>query len=530
MKKNSSSKTKLIVINGGRLTIAEIADLVSSNSVKIQLDSKALRELEKSHTFLTNAVNKNDTVIYGVNTGFGPMANYLLAQDQIKLLQKNLVLSHAVGLGQKLPDTFVLAAMIVRLNTLVKGYSGISKSLAYQLTNFINKRIIPMVPEHGAVGTSGDLVQLAHIALGLLGKGQGSTDGKLVSIDSLLKKHKISPYVLKPKEGLSLINGTSMMTGIAAVLSFESMRILSIATRAGALALELVQGFEDSFGARLHELRPHPGQMVIARALRRLLVDSSLIQNRKILHKRVNKEKVVKAISGSVQEIYSFRCIAQILGPVYDTLTRTWDTVEIEMNAVTDNPILDRDRGQFLHGGNFHGEYIAAAADELKARIVKLTMLSERRLNFFLNHKVNQIFPPFLNLDTPGLTLGLQGLQFVATSTTAHSQTLAFPMSIHSISTNADNQDVVSMGTDATLLLKNVIDNAYIVLAIELVALAQGVEYLKVKPQLSKASRELVAFVRQFVKPIIGDREVQTELQSLANALRGWEQANLEWK
>ncbi|MDR3642059.1 MAG: aromatic amino acid ammonia-lyase [Candidatus Doudnabacteria bacterium] len=520
-------KSKSFFINGHTLNPRSLATFTASHRQHIEINSSALNKAEIGHRFLADTVEKNNRVIYGINTGFGPMANYILAHGQIEDLQKNLILSHAAGLGEKLPDEYVLAAMVVRLNTLVLGHSGVSPELLKRLEQFINLRIIPVVPKHGAVGTSGDLVQLAHIALAIIGQGEVVYKNQRQKTAAVLKQLGIKPYKLKPKEGLALINGTAMMTGIAALLCVETADILSLAVRNGCLALELVKAYSDSFGPVIHQLRPHPGQSAIAKTMRTVLANSQLIRNRDGLNKQANQSKEVHKISDSVQEFYSMRCLAQVLGPAYDTLSHTWKTTEIEVNSVTDNPIVDWEHKTFLHGGNFHGDYIAVAMDQLKMSLVKLTMLSERRLNFFLNNKINQTFPPFLNLDTPGLTLGLQGLQFVATSTTAHSQTLAYPMNLHSIPTNGDNQDIVSMGSDAALLTGEVLENARIVLGIELFALCQAVDFLKVKNRLSKQSRNLYGFVRENAEKVTADRSLSLELQSFLAKLKTSQEINL---
>ncbi len=520
-------KQKFISLDGKKLRLKDINAFISGSRGQVKINSRALKTANLAHAFLNKALEKNGKIIYGINTGFGPMANYALAKGQLLDLQNNLILSHAVGMGERIQDEFVLAAMVIRLNTLLQGYSGSSKELIKALQRFINLKIIPVVPEHGAVGTSGDLVQLAHIALALLGKGKVNFKGEIHKTSQLLSRLKIKPYTLKPKEGLSLINGTSMMTGIASNVCRESGNLLSLAVRNGCLALEIIKAYKDSFSEKLHELRPHNGQVVIAAKMRKLLAGSPFIRSRMVLAKHANYGKEVVKINESVQEVYSLRCSAQILGPIYDTLGHAAKITETEMNSVTDNPIVDWENNKFLHGGNFHGDYIAVAMDQLKSSLVKMTMLSERRLNFFLNNKINQTFPPFLNLKTPGLTLGLQALQFVATSTTANSQTLAYPMNLHSISSNGDNQDVVSMGTDAALLTDKVAENAYIVLAIESLALCQAVDYLKINKQLSKESQKLYNFVRQNIKKIIADREIHEELDSLLTNLKKWEDVNI---
>jgi histidine ammonia-lyase len=520
-------KSNTILLNGEGLTVTNLYSLVSQPKARVNISKTSLGAVAKTHNFLQQSLEKNNKVIYGINTGFGPMASYLLARHQLEDLQTNLILSHAVGLGQKLPDDFVLAAMAIRLNTLAKGYSGASPELLQQLEKFINLRIIPIVPNHGSVGASGDLVQLAHIALALLGQGQASFKGKVQNLPAILKQTGLKPYKLKAKEGLSLINGTAQMSGIAALVCYHSHNLLDLAVRNGSLALELVRAYQDGFGPELQSLRPHPGQIAIATAMRQLLKDSRLTRDRSSLNKNANHGDKVNHINESVQEFYSLRCLPQILGPVYQNLHSVWETVKTEINSAADNPIVYAKNRTFLHGGNFHGDYVAAGMDQLKAGLVKLTMLSERRLNFFLHDKINGLFPPFMNLHTPGLTLALQAMQFTATSTTARSQTLAFPMSVHSIPSNADNQDVVSMGTDAALLAAEVLDNAYIVLAIELLALCQGVDFLKNQKLLSTESRKLYQLVRKQVPSIVADRHIQPEMESLVQGLKSWDRKNI---
>ena len=314
-----------------------------------------------------------------------------------------------------------------------------------------------------------------------------------------------------------MINGTSVMTGISAIACAEAARLLSLSTRLGALGLELVAAFNDGISETLHSVRPHAGQIKIAKSLRSLLSSSRLLRNRHALDHNgdTKNDYETQEIPEDVQEVYSLRCIPQILGPALETLLKVRKTVEIEMNSVSDNPVVDWRSKKFLHGGNFHGDVVAVAIDQLKASLVKITMLSERQINFFLNRKINRMFPPFLNMKKPGLNLALQGLQFVATSTTAQSQSLAFPHNVHSISTNGDNQDVVSMGADAALMASKVVENLGIVLAIEAVTLAQAVDIRDVKDRISRESRKLYELVRTVVLPITEDRSLTPELHKL---------------
>ncbi len=499
-----------IVISGDLLTVNQVSQLVQDEAVEVVFEENVYSNASRSRAFLDE--HREKTVIYGLNTGFGPMASHIVGKEQLTDLQRNLIMSHAVGMGQAVPSHYVLAAMLVRLNTLCMGRSGVSIELLEQLQAAINHRIVPVVPEHGAVGTSGDLVQLAHIALGLIGEGQVEFEGEHIDAKEAWARIGGSPYVLKPKEGLSLINGTSFMSGIAALMCSDVDHLLSLAASTGAWALELVEGFDDGIAERFHRFRPHPGQMAVAHALRDLTEGSRLTKRRSDFQSRHNITRDTHLIDEGVQEVYSLRCIPQILGPMVDSLTQSWNIVETEINSTTDNPVVDVQQRQFWHGGHFHGEYIAMVADQLRANLAKLMLLTERRINFFLNRKVNGFLPPFLNMKTPGLTLGLQGLQFVATSTAAQGQTLAYPHRIHSISTNADNQDVVSMGTDSTLMTMRVIEQAYIVLAIELVALAQATDIRQVHDQLSPVAVQLYQSVRDAMAPVSEDRVLVDDL------------------
>ena len=521
-KKESTSHSKfsknVLTLDGSTLTAEAINNFIQNTDATVAIAPAALTLMKKTRKVVTDNMTKRP--IYGVNTGFGPMVTHIIAAKELVSLQYNLLRGHAVGMGEPVKDEFVLAAMLVRLNTIVKGNSGASPELALTFTELINHRIIPIVPEHGAVGTSGDLVQLAHIALAVIGEGEVMYQGRRRATKDALAKAGIKPHQLGPKEGLSLINGTSMMSGIASLLVLDAERISDIAVRTGTLAFELMHGFTDVLHPELHRVRPHEGQESVAGVMRGMLKSSKLLSNRDSFVGKIHingKTHVTKVL---LQEVYSLRCMPQILGPIIETIRDARKTVTTEVNSVTDNPIIDIKNGHFLHGGNFHGDYVATAMDQMKAALVKLTLLTERRVNLFLNQNINKHFPPFLNVNQPGLTMALQGLQFVATSTTAQSQSLAYPHSLHSISTNGDNQDVVSMGTDAALLAAKVIDNAYTLLAIELVTLAQAVDVLGAKNQLSDESKTLVEKVRSIIPTINADRPLTNEIMTLCEAMK----------
>ena len=319
------------------------------------------------------------------------------------------------------------------------------------------------------------------------------------------------------------------MSGIAALMCSDMERLLSLATRMGAWAFELVSGFDDGLAQRFHALRPHPGQMAVAQALRELTINSQMTRRREAFQAEHRLTHETYRIDEDVQEIYSLRCIPQIIGPMLDVFKQAYSIVETEINAVTDNPVVDVEHNQFWHGGHFHGEYIAMVADQLRASIAKLMMLAERRISFFLNERRTRGLPPFLNMRTPGLTLALQGLQFVATSTTAHGQTLAYPHRLHSISTNADNQDVVSMGSDSALLTMKVIEDAFIVLAIEAITLAQATDVMRIQDRLSPAAQRLYGSLREQISPVVEDRVLVDDLARVIAWARKDQQIPVNW-
>lgn len=507
-----------LVLTGCHLKIHEVVKFITDKDVEVVVPEDVRENLRQCRLFLEK--HTQDRITYGVNTGFGPMASYLIGKDKLDALQLNLVRSHAVGVGKPIESRFVLAAMLVRLNTLLRGYSAVSEDLIDHLLVLLNNRIAPIIPEHGAVGTSGDLVQLAHIALALVGEGDVIMDDKQMPAMKALKKVGSKPYQLKSKEGLALINGTSVMTGIGALLVSDAEHLVEVAIKNGAFALELIHGFKDGISETLHSLRPHSGQVYVASRLRNILETSQLLRERPDFQIKFALEDNTHHIPEEVQEVYSMRCIPQILGPVHDTVLKAKETIEIEMNSVSDNPIVDYNNEMLLHGGNFHGDYIATAIDQVKMGLVKLTLLTERRINFFLNSKVNQHLPPFLNLNEPGLTLALQALQFVATSTTAQSQSFGYPHSLHTISTNADNQDVVSMGTDAALILYKVVENFETLLTIEAITLSQAVDVTEVVEQLGQPIKEYYHNVRNVFPAIIEDRYLEDKIEKVRHIIK----------
>ncbi len=483
-----------------------------------EVPEEVIARVEASHDFLLKF--SKDKVIYGINTGFGPMAQYKIdAQDQIQL-QYNLIRSHATGQGTPISTKDVRAVMLCRYNTLSLGYSGVSRGVIEQLGAYIKNDLCPIIPEHGSVGASGDLVQLAHLALGLIGEGKCAYKGAVRPVSEVLEELNLQPLELKLRDGLALINGTSCMTGIGMINIKHAHNLINWSTLVGSIINELVEAYDDSFSEELNRVKRHRGQNKVAKAMRSSLADSKRIRKRENhLFASVSSEKVIP-IKEKVQEYYSFRCIPQVLGPVHDEICNAEKILVEEISSANDNPIIDIEKQNVYHGGNFHGDYVAYEMDKLKIGITKLSMLCERQLNYLLNEKLNDRFPAFLNLGKLGLNFGVQGIQFTATSTTAENQTLSFPMSIHSISNNNDNQDIVSMGTNAANMCRKVIENSFQVLAIESIAIAQAIDYIDVDHTLSENTLKFRKMIRNFVAPIKEDRFLAEEIANLTEHLK----------
>lgn len=479
------------------------------------LTAGVMKRVEKSFDFLQKF--SKDKVIYGVNTGLGPMAQFKINDEDVVRLQYNLIRSHSSGTGTPLPAAYVKAAVLARLNTLCLGKSGVHPSVVRLLHTLLEREIVPLIFSHGGVGASGDLVQLAHLALVMIGEGEVFYKGKRRNTKEVFAEEKIEPITVTKREGLALMNGTSVMNGIGMINCLYAERLLNHITACSAALNEIVESYDDHMSAPLNEAKKHSGQQRIAARMRERLTDSQLIQKREehLYKKEADDPIFIK----KVQEIYSLRCVPQILGPVLDTLDNVKKVLTDEVNSANDNPIVDAEREHIYHGGNFHGDYVALEMDKLKLVTVKMTMLAERQLNFLLNAKVNEIWPPFVNLGTLGLNLGMQGVQFTAVSTTAESQTLANPVYVHSIPNNNDNQDIVSMGTNAALMTKTVIENGYEVVAVELMALAQAIEISGQQDRLSAKTKQLYEAVRNIMPPFKEDLIMYPYVQKVKDFL-----------
>ena len=483
---------------------------------QISLSKETASEIARCYDFLQQFVA--DKIIYGVNTGFGPMAQYRISDQMLLHLQYNLIRSHATGAGAPLPDIYVKAAMLARLGTFVQAQSGVHPALPQLLVEFINRDICPLVPEHGSVGASGDLVQMAHIALALIGEGEVRCDSRWYSAAEAFEKKGLKPFAVHLREGLAITNGTSMMTGIGLVNLVYTGRLLNWAVLASVLINEIASSYDDFMSETLNDSKRHYGQSEIARAMR-TVVDGSRCTRKREEELYTNGHQDKKTFDHKVQPYYSLRCVPQVLGPVLDAVKGAIGVLVNELNSACDNPIVDPRTQQVYHGGNFHGDYISFEMDKLKIAVTKLTMLAERQLNYLFHDRINEILPPFVNMGVPGLNYGMQAAQFTATSTTAECQTLSNPMCVHSIPNNNDNQDVVSMGTNSALMAKTVIENSYQVMSIHFMALVQAVDCLGIRDKLSPNTRVEYDKIRAFFPAFADDTPKYKEIERMKNYL-----------
>lgn len=498
------------------LELKDFQKIIIENE-KIELDESLLSRVNASFQFLKE-FSKNK-VIYGVNTGFGPMAQFKISDEDTHQLQYNLIRSHSSGIGNPLPAQEVKACMLARMNTLSLGNSGVHESVIYLLQELINRDIIPLIFEHGGVGASGDLVQLAHLALVLIGEGEVFYRGDRKSTKEVFETEGLEPIKVEIREGLALMNGTSVMSGIGIVNAYKANQLTDISIKLSCAINEIVQAYDDHFSEALNGTKRHYGQQKVAERMRAHLADSKLIRKRED-HLYTHFEEQEKVFKEKVQEYYSLRCVPQILGPVLDTLEYTEKVLENEINSANDNPIINVEDQHVYHGGNFHGDYISLEMDKLKIVVTKLTMLAERQLNYLLNAKINEILPPFVNLGKLGFNFGMQGVQFTATSTTAESQMLSNPMYVHSIPNNNDNQDIVSMGTNAAVICRKVIENAFEVLAIEAITIVQAIEYLGFQDEVSSSTKELYDAIRKIIPAFSDDMVMYPYLEEVKKYLK----------
>jgi histidine ammonia-lyase len=490
-----------LLIDGAHLTLPDL-EAVAREGRRVALADAAREAVARSRAVVDDAVARG-AIVYGVNTGFGNFADVVIAPDKLAELQLNLVRSHAAGVGDLLDEAETRALMLLRANVLAKGLSGVRPQTLERLIDMLNAGVHPVIPSQGSVGASGDLAPLAHLALALVGEGRCRLTGATLPSADALTRAGLAPVTLEAKEGLALINGTQLMTAVAGLALAEAWRLARTADVAGALTLDVLKGTDVAFDARIHDARPHPGQRASAANLRRLLAGSPLRES----HRGCDK----------VQDAYSLRCIPQVHGAARDALDYVSRTIDVEMNAATDNPMVFAETGEMLSGGNFHGEPVAMAADVLAIAVAELGAISERRIERLVNPALSGL-PAFLTRHG-GLQSGLMIAHVTAAALASENKSLAHPASVDSIPTSANKEDHVSMGVTAARQAARVVANTRRILAIEVLAACQALEFHR--PTGTSLPLEAVhRRVREDVAPYEQDRVLSEDIEALAETIR----------
>jgi len=476
-----------VQLTGTSLTLGDI-EAISMRGETVTLADEAKRRVKQSRQVVEDIL-ASERVVYGINTGFGNFRNVVIPRHDLETLQVNLIRSHAAGVGDPFPEEIVRAILLLRVNALASGFSGVDPSTLDALLAMLNKGVHPVVPKKGSVGASGDLAPLAHVSLVLIGEGEAFYRGERLSGEEALARAGLEKICLHPKDGLALINGTQVITALLSHAVIQAQRLVRCADIIGALTLDTLLGTDVAFDARIHDARPHVGQIETARGLRRLLFGSELRKS----HEDCDR----------VQDSYSLRCMPQVHGAVRDALSYVTGIVEIEINSATDNPMIFIDGGDVISGGNFHGQPVALAADFLTIALTQLGAISERRMERLVNPDLSGL-PAFL-VKEGGLNSGFMILQVTAAALASENKTFSHPASVDSIPTSANQEDHVSMGVTAAQKTQEVARNLADILAIEWLGAAQALEFRR--PLLTSAPLEAAhALLRERVPPYEQDR------------------------
>ena len=500
MSRRGSRRPSPKVLDGRTLTLDDVEAIALG--ARAALARGAARRVAAARRAVERAT-RGGARVYGVNTGFGHLAQVSIPEAKLAELQLNLVRSHAAGVGDPLPIPVVRAVLALRANCLARGHSGIRLETLEALVSMLDRDVVPVVPERGSVGASGDLAPLAHVALALVGEGEVFHRGRRVPAAQALRRARIAPPTLAAKEGLALINGTQVMTAIGALALLRAERLAAVADVAGAMTLEALKGSHRAFDPRLHDARPHPGQLRSAANLRRLLAGSEIERSH--------------ADCGKVQDAYSLRCMPQVHGAVRDALAHVRAVLSIEINASTDNPMVFAESGELVSGGNFHGQPVALALDHLAAAACSLATIAERRVERLTNPDLSEL-PAFLTPE-PGLHSGFMMAHVTAAALVSENKVLAHPASVDTIPTSAAKEDHVSMGVTAAWKAARIVDNVEAVLAIEILAAAQGLDFVRpLRPGHGVAAAHRA--VRRVVPRLERDRVLSADIAAMRGAIR----------
>jgi histidine ammonia-lyase len=486
-----------LILNGRELTINNIKSINLPKKIKVGICPKAKEKMIQANDYVKEIVESGEAV-YGINTGFGALADKRINKEDLSKLQYNLIRSHCTGVGNFFSKDITRAAMLIRANCLCSGFSGINPYLVEMLLNFINLEITPRVPEKGSVGASGDLAPLSHIALCLIGEGEVEFQGSIEKSSDVIKKLNLTPCTLGAKDGLSLINGTAVMAALESLALIEARKVIKLADITTAITLESVKGSKKAYDQSITRLKPHPGQVECVKNLNKILEDSEITES----HLGCNK----------VQDPYSLRCVPQVHGAIRQTINHAEEVLNIELNSVTDNPLVFVDEKKVVSGGNFHGEALALSMDYLAMGVSEIANISERRIEKMMNPTFSDL-PAFL-IESSGLNSGLMIAHVTAAALASENKYLCHPASVDSIPTSTDKEDHVSMGVTAGLKLQTVIENTKNCLAIELLCACQALEFQR--PLRGSRAVELVhQHVRKKVKPLTEDRVLSEDIKNI---------------
>ena len=481
-----------VIITGNTLTLDEVA-AVCRNYEKVELSELAVEKILKSRKVVDDFV-ENEDVVYGITTGFGKFSDVTISKEESKILQKNLIITHAVGAGKPFDTEIVRGIILLRINNLAKGYSGARLETIQTMIEMLNRRVHPIVPEKGSLGASGDLAPLSHMVLPIIGLGQAEYKGEVMTGEEAMKRAGIPVIQLTAKEGLALINGTQVMTAVGALTVYDSLNIIKTADIAAALSFEAQNGIIDALDHRLHDVRPHKGQIDTARILTDLLTGS----------KMTTKQGEIR-----VQDAYSLRCVPQVHGASKDAINYVKEKVEIEINSVTDNPIIFPETNEGISGGNFHGQPMALSFDFLGIALSELANISERRIERLVNPSLSGL-PAFL-VEHGGLNSGFMIVQYSAAALVSENKILAHPASVDSIPSSANQEDHVSMGTIAARKAREIMGNVRRVLAMEIMCACQGID-LRGNKGLGVGTKPVYDEVRKVVPTLKEDRPIYEDI------------------
>ncbi|UYP01162.1 histidine ammonia-lyase [Oceanotoga sp. DSM 15011] len=490
-----------VIIEGGKLNIEDFIKVTRMNA-KVELSNTAINKMQKARSYVEKIVEKGDPV-YGINTGFGKFCNVKISNDELNLLQKNLIMSHSCGVGNPLSKEIVRGIILLRVNALAIGNSGIRVETVQKLIELLNKNITPFVPEKGSLGASGDLAPLSHVALVIMGMGEAYYDNKLMKSEEALKLANIQPIELREKEGLALINGTQVMTSIGTHAIYDAIKLLKLSDISASMTIEALNGITDAFDNDVHKIRNQKGQIQTAKNILNILKNS----------KNTTRQAEIR-----VQDAYTLRCIPQIHGASKDSINYVKEIVEREINAVTDNPLIFPDEEKVISGGNFHGQPIALAMDFLAIACSEIANVSERRIERLVNPQLSDM-PGFLS-PKGGLNSGFMIAQYSAASLVSENKVLSHPASVDSIPSSANQEDHVSMGTIAARKAVEIIENTYKVIAIETLCSAQAIDIKNSYKKLGIGTKKAYEKIRSEISFMEKDRILYIDINKTEEIIK----------